>query len=181
MATERQKRVPAAAPGAEGRTRQGRAPRGPPRAPDPRAETVSQRRARGHHHVQSHSLALARTAAACTRHSSLSHTHTHTHTLGLASRPQHPLLTSAPGVPGLPGAPGLPGSPGGPWAGRGQAGEKRKRKWSQVEPHWMQSDLQTTLGGRKWSAKALMYSPGGPGDPSDRDHPGRQEGKQGSG
>ena len=41
--------------------------------------------------------------------------------------------------------------------------------------------LQTTLEGRKWRAKALMYLQGGPGDPSDRDHPGRQEGKQGSG
>lgn len=155
-------------------------PSGPPTSPRPsRRKRVSapSRRAPPRSEPQS-GLSSDRS---CLHAALLSLTRAHTHTLGLASRPQHPLLTSAPGVPGLPGAPGFPGSPGGPWAGRGQEGEKRKRKRSKVEPHWMQCDLQTTLEGRNSSAKALMYSPGGLGDPSDRDHPRRQEGKQGSG
>ena len=107
------------------------------------------------------------------------HTHTHTHWAWLHAPSTHysrrhpvcqaclELLVS----PALQGDPGREGE---------RRGEKRKRKWGKVEPHRVQCGRQTTLEGKKWRAKALMYLPGGPGDPSDRDHPGRQEGKQGS-
>ena len=188
MASERQKRVPTAAPRAERRTGQCRRSSGPLHAPQtlaqkPRlsAEPVGTARIRA-------SLALAWTTPACTLHSlslsltlSLSHTHTHTHTHwawlhapSTHDSRRHPVCQACLELlvsPALQGDPGREGE---------RRGEKRKRKWGKVEPHRVQCGLQTTLEGKKWRAKALMYLPGGPGDPSDRDHPGRQEGKQGS-
>ena len=119
------------------------------------------------------SLALAWTTTACTLHSSLSLSlslrppHPPTHTLGLASRPQHPLLTSAPGVPGLPGAPGFPGSPGGPWQGGGEEGGENGAKLSLIgcsvvcRPHWMEGRKEV----ESQSADVLTGGPGGPFGP----------------
>ena len=166
----------------------------PPRSADPRAETASQRRARGHRQDQSQSrLSLDHTrlhaALSLSLSLTLSLTHTHTRARARAHTHTHWAWLHAPSThysrrhpvcqaclellvsPALQGDPGREGE---------RRGEKRKRKWGKVEPHRVQCGLQTTLEGKKWRAKALMYLPGGPGDPSDRDHPGRQEGKQGS-
>ena len=145
----------------------------PPRSADARAETAFQRRARGHRHDQSQSrfsLDHNRLHAALFSLSlslSLRPPHPPTHTLGLASRPQHPLLTSAPGVPGLPGAPGFPGSPGGPWQGGGEEGGENGAKLSLIgcsvvcRPHWMEGRKEV----ESQSADVLTGGPGGPFGP----------------